>query len=108
MKLRIELAKCNGGKGSFARIETKEDWLTLAGGATTTPARACLSAAKTLRDAATRFEMLALEDAPYRQETHRKINAAMLKTPNAKVSGPEAALSPEGRARLPGWQAEER
>lgn len=27
---------------------------------------------------------------------------------NAKVSGPEAALSPEGRARLPGWQAEER
>jgi len=26
----------------------------------------------------------------------------MPKGPNAKVSGPEAALSPEGRARLPG------
>lgn len=26
-------------------------------------------------------------------------------TPNVKVSGPEAASSPEGRAQLPGWPA---
>jgi hypothetical protein len=36
-------------------------------------------------------ELFDWNDAPYSPET-----------PNAKVSGPEAALSPEGRARLPG------
>lgn len=35
----------------------------------------------------------------------RRIVAEARKTPNAKVSGPEAALSPEGRARLTGSAA---
>lgn len=34
-----------------------------------------------------------------------RLDLALRKTPNVKVSGPEAALSPEGRARLPGSAA---
>ena len=32
----------------------------------------------------------------------KEFDICVVEPPNAKVSGPEAALSPEGRARLPG------
>ena len=87
MKLKIWLAKYNG-TGSTAHIENgDEDDILVAGGSSTAPKKACFAAAKALRDAAERFELLALEAEPYHQTTHRKINAAKLKTPNAGVTG---------------------
>lgn len=80
MKLKIWLAKYNG-TGSVAHIENgDEDDILIAGGRTTAPKKTCLAAAKALREAAERFELLALEAEPYNMATHRRINAAKLNT----------------------------
>jgi hypothetical protein len=85
MKLKIWLAKYNG-TGSTAHIENgDEDDLTIAGGSGTDAKKACLSAAKALRDAAARFDLLALEAEPYQQTTHRRINSTKLKTTNVRI-----------------------
>ena len=78
MKLKIWLAKYNG-TGSTAHIETGDEYdIQVAGGQATSPRKACLAAAKALRDAAARFELLALETEPYHQRTHRRVNTARI------------------------------
>lgn len=83
MKLKISLAKSGGDE--LCPIATVEDEdgmsIDIAGGDGLTPRRACLSAAKSLRDAASRFEMLAREREPYQGKVHDRINRTKV-TPN--------------------------
>lgn len=64
-------------------------------------------AAMSLENAQTNFHRFDAEKRAYEKamieasEADRALRDA-LATPNVEVSGPEAALSPEGRARLPG------
>ena len=80
MNLKISLARHNGSS-ALARVEDSDERdIELADCAT--PKAACLKAAKALREAADRFDLLAQEAEPYHGKTHDRINRAKL-TPNA-------------------------
>lgn len=80
MKLKISLARHNS-ISALARVEDGDERdIELSDCAT--PRAACLKAAKALRDAADRFDLLAQEPEPYHGKTHDRINRAKL-TPNA-------------------------
>ena len=84
MKLKISLARHNGSR-ALARVEDGDERdIELADCAT--PKAACLKAAKALREAADRFDILAQESEPYHGKTHDRINRAKL-TPNRVISG---------------------
>lgn len=75
MKLTVSVAKYNG-TGSIAHVEDHEERsIEVAGSLTMTAEKACLQAAKSLRAAADKFELLAKEAAPYNGNTHDKINS---------------------------------
>ncbi|MBI2307545.1 MAG: hypothetical protein HYU78_09595 [Rhodocyclales bacterium] len=81
--LKIHLSKNLGSGGATACIANEhEDEIYVAGGRTVSPKRACLNAAKRLREAAARFELLAKEGKPFHEDTHRKINARHLVVPH--------------------------
>lgn len=81
MKLKISLARHNGSS-ALARVENYDERdIDLADCAT--PKAACLNAAKALRDAADRFDLLAQEPEPYHGKTHDRINRSKL-TPKAR------------------------
>ena len=74
MKLNVSLSIYNGN-GSCASIESKDDHsFRLAEGYSLSAKAACRKAAKDLRDAAARFDLLADEKDPYHRLTHQKIN----------------------------------
>lgn len=84
MKLKISLARHNGSS-ALARVEDGEERdIELADCAT--PKAACMQAAKALREAAARFELMAQESEPYQGKVHDRINRAKV-TPNADVTG---------------------
>lgn len=74
MKLTVSVARYNG-TGSIAHVEDHEERsIEVAGNLTMTAEKTCLQAAKSLRAAADKFELLAKEAAPYNGNTHDKIN----------------------------------
>jgi len=74
MKLDVSLSLYNGNV-SCASVETKDgDRLCIAEGYNLSAKAACKKAAKDLRDAAARFDLLAKEAEPYKCVTHTKIN----------------------------------
>ncbi len=77
MKLSISLASLNGF-GAMAGIESTggvfEDQVDIAGSEEATPAEACLAAAKALRLAARRFELLAGTTNPLKADVQTEIN----------------------------------
>lgn len=77
MKLEISLAKLNG-KYFIADVEYDDHTLQVSGGRDINPKVACQHAAKTLRDAAIRFDALAEELEPANHKTHNKINRKRL------------------------------
>lgn len=79
MKMRIYLA-LHDGRSSRATIDDS-DGLEIEISSRSTPKAACLKAAKVLRDAANKFELLSNEPAPFNCETHDRINRTKL-TPN--------------------------
>jgi hypothetical protein len=84
MKLKISISRHNGSS-ALARVEDGEDRdIELAD--CPTPKAACIKAAKALRDAAARFELLALESEPYQCKVHDRINRTKL-TPNVELTG---------------------
>lgn len=85
MKLKIALSKYNVD-GSMATIENADGFdINVCGGVSVNAKNACLGAAKALRDAAARFELLALEDAPYQAKVHARINATKLPETKAQA-----------------------
>ena len=86
MKLKVVLSKFND-TGSIAHIANDDDYtMDVAVGVATKPKAACMAAAKALREAAARFELLAQEAEPYQCKTHTRINRAKL-TANAELCG---------------------
>lgn len=76
MKLNIGLSIYNG-TGSVAMLETKDgDEIIIAGSRNTGAKKACRDAAKALRDAAARFDMLADDQEPHKLTTHQRMNRA--------------------------------
>ncbi len=79
MKIHISLSIYNGS-GSSASMEVADggwdDSVTLASGERMGAKTACKLAAKRLREAANKFDALALETDPYNRNTHIKINKA--------------------------------
>jgi len=91
MKLYIGLSIYNG-TGSVATLETKDgDEITIAGSRNTGSKKACRDAAKALREAAARFELLAEEDEPHKAVTHARVNKAKLYRPNVTGKPTHAA-----------------
>lgn len=77
--LKIYLSKNIGLGGATATIANEnDDEIEVAGGRTVSPKRACLNAARRLRLAAGRFELLAKNDKPFNEATHRTVNAIRL------------------------------
>jgi len=75
MKLEVTCAKFNG-TGACASIEDDDGYsLTVAEGRNYTSKYACTLAAKRLRDAADRLDILANESEPFKSATHQRINA---------------------------------
>lgn len=99
MKLKISLARHNG-RSALARVEDGDEQ-DIAVADCASPKAACLKAAKALREAADRFELLAQESEPYHGKTHDRINRAKL-TPNVKLRGAEQASLAERPSRTQG------
>ncbi len=95
MKLKISLARHNG-RSALARVEN-DDELDIDIADCSTPRAACLKAAKALREAADRFDLLAQEPEPYHGKTHDRINRAKL-TPNDEAHRKDAAGGLSGGA----------
>lgn len=72
MKLSINLYFRNG-RAALATVED-ENGQEADLAARTSPKAACLSAAKTLRTAAARFELLAQEAEPYQHKVQQAVN----------------------------------
>jgi len=69
----------NGGEGFVATVETQDDdelWLPLSDDHEGDAAGACQEAARLLREAAARFDLLAAEQKPVHVKTHARVNAA--------------------------------
>lgn len=78
MKLKISLAS-QAGFGAVASIETSGPFggdIDVAGDMDTSPAKACADAAKALRAAADRFDVLATQERPLSAVVQRQVNAA--------------------------------
>lgn len=75
MKVNIGLSIYNG-TGSVATLETKDGEIAIAGSRNTGAKKACRDAAKALRDAAARFDMLADDQEPHKLTTHQRVNRA--------------------------------
>lgn len=72
--MKISCALYNG-RGSSAQIESNDgDSIAIVEGINYSAKKACLLAAKRLRDLAEKFEMLAKEPNPYNYKVHSKIN----------------------------------
>lgn len=76
MKLKIALSILND-RGSSARIENEDDdsLEIVESYSDGSGKKTCLSAAKALRDAAAKFEALALEEDRFKCTTHDRINS---------------------------------
>lgn len=74
--IRVSLARLNGRR-ALAVLEGDDDRCVDVYDALD-PKQACLLAAKSLRAAAQRFELLALEPEPFKCDTHHKINRKRL------------------------------
>ncbi|MBF4990659.1 hypothetical protein [Methylophilus sp. QUAN] len=72
MKLFISLAILNGS--SAQAIIDLDDGISIDLDRSKSPREACQNAAKTLREAALRFELLAKESEPFQASTHERIN----------------------------------
>lgn len=83
MKLNVSLSKNLSG-GAIARVENGDDDSFDLTGPVVSPKSACARAAKILRAAADRFDLLAYEERPYHDDTHRRINAMKLPAQAAK------------------------
>ena len=81
MKLKVSLAFHNGSSSLACVEDNRFNGMTVVD--RVAPKAACIQAAKILREAAARFELLALEAEPYHAKTHDRINRAKL-TPNIK------------------------
>jgi hypothetical protein len=73
-KLRVSLAYGVTGEAFASVANDEDDSIDVAGGRT--PAAACRAAAKALRAAADRFDLLAAEREPYHVTTQDRVNSA--------------------------------
>ncbi len=88
--LHITLAKYNTN-GNYSEVKN-DDGETIrivenGAGGEAMAAEVCLSTARALREAATRFELLAKEREPYKLATHNKINRWNIRLEPPPVDG---------------------